>query len=92
MPTVEDLIAAYEEATDSTRHLLRVRDDARQWQRVKPDPETHPEAAFDHDHLAGVHILAALALRAAARRMLSAMMSSITLSALPWNPNNEPHQ
>jgi hypothetical protein len=48
MLTEEDRADAYRQMTDSTRHLLRVaRDDARQWQRVKPDPEVHPLAGFD---------------------------------------------
>lgn len=48
--TKEDGAAAYAEATDSTRHLVRVtRDNARQWQRVKPDPETHPLAELDYE-------------------------------------------
>jgi hypothetical protein len=48
MFTEEDSAAAYAEATDSTRHLVRVtRDSARQWQRVKPDPEVHPLADLD---------------------------------------------
>jgi hypothetical protein len=38
---------AYAEATDSTRHLLRVQTDDLQDHRIKPDPETHSEAEFD---------------------------------------------
>jgi hypothetical protein len=46
--TEEDGAAAYAEATDSTRHLVRVtQDNARQWHRVKPDPELHPLAELD---------------------------------------------
>lgn len=48
MLTEEDRSDAYREATDSTRHLVRwTRDNARQWQRVKPDPETNPLADLD---------------------------------------------
>jgi len=48
MPTLEDRANAYAEATDSTRHLVRAtRDNARQWQRVKPDPETNALADLD---------------------------------------------
>lgn len=43
----EDIADAYSEMTDSTRHLLRVRNDDRKEHRVKPDPETHPLAEFD---------------------------------------------
>jgi hypothetical protein len=48
----EDVADAYAEATDSTRQLVRVaRSSDRQEQRVKPDLETHPEAALDHEEL-----------------------------------------
>jgi hypothetical protein len=44
----EEQAAAYAEATDRCRDsLLRARDNARQWQRVKPDPETNPLADLD---------------------------------------------
>jgi hypothetical protein len=44
----EDRADANREMTDVTRHLVRVtRDNARQWQRVKPDPEVHPLAGLD---------------------------------------------
>jgi hypothetical protein len=50
MPTVEDLAEAYEAATDGCRHFVRwTRDNARQWQRIKPDAETHPEAELDFE-------------------------------------------
>lgn len=50
MPTVEDLIAAYEDATDSTRHLVRwTRDNPQQRRRVKPDEEFHALAEFDYE-------------------------------------------
>jgi hypothetical protein len=38
---------------DSTRHLLRVRNDDQQEHRIKPDSETPPEAAFDYEKEAG---------------------------------------
>ena len=44
----EEQAAAYAEATDGCRDsLLRARDNARQSQRVKPDPETNPLADLD---------------------------------------------
>jgi hypothetical protein len=48
MLTEEQRADAYREMTDGTRHLVRVtRDNARQWQRVKPDSEVHPLARLD---------------------------------------------
>ncbi len=48
MPTVEDLIAAYEDATDGCRYLIRdARDNSQNSQRVKPDPETNPLSELD---------------------------------------------
>jgi len=48
--TEEDSAAAYADATDSTRRLVRAtRDSARQWQRVKPDEETHALAELDYE-------------------------------------------
>ena len=48
MLTEEQAAAAYQEATDGCRHsLVSTRDNARQWQRVKPDPETNPLADMD---------------------------------------------
>ena len=50
MITEEKNADAYRAMTDSTRHLVRwTRDNARQWQRIKPDPETHPEAELDFE-------------------------------------------
>jgi hypothetical protein len=50
MPTLQDLAEAYEAATDGCRCLVRgMQNNARQEQRVKPDPETHPEAEFDYE-------------------------------------------
>ena len=50
MITEEQVAAAYAEATDSTRHLVRwTRDNARREQRVKPDPETNPLAELDFE-------------------------------------------
>jgi hypothetical protein len=49
MPRNEDTADAYKEATDSSRHLLRVRSNDRQEHRIKPDLETHPEAEFDFE-------------------------------------------
>jgi hypothetical protein len=50
MLTEEDRADAYREMTDGSRRLVRAtRDSARQRQRVKPDLETHPDAAFDHE-------------------------------------------
>jgi hypothetical protein len=46
----DDVAGTYAEATDGCRHLLRVaRSSDRQEQRIKPDRETHPEAAFDRE-------------------------------------------
>jgi hypothetical protein len=48
MLTQEQAAGAYKEMTDSTRNLVRwTRDNARQWQRTKPDPETNPLADLD---------------------------------------------
>ena len=48
MLTEEQAASAYEQATDGCRHsLLGTRDNARQWQRVKPDPETNRLADLD---------------------------------------------
>ena len=53
-PQAEDDVAgAYADATDSTRQLLRVRNADRQEHRIKPDPETHPEAEFDYEKKTG---------------------------------------
>jgi len=50
MLTLEHSAHDYDEATDGCRRLVRVtRDSARQEQRVKPDLETHPVAAFDYE-------------------------------------------
>jgi hypothetical protein len=50
MLTEEQRADAYREMTDSTRHLVRwTRDNARQEQRVKPDPETNPLAELDFE-------------------------------------------
>jgi hypothetical protein len=50
MITEEQFAAAYADATDSTRHLVRwTRDNARREQRVKPDPETNPLAELDYE-------------------------------------------
>ena len=50
MPTVGDLAEAYEAATDGCRCLVRwTRDNFRQEQRVKPDPERHPLAQLDFE-------------------------------------------
>jgi hypothetical protein len=50
MPTVEDLAEAYEAATDGCRRLVRAtRDNARQWQRIKPDTKTNPLAELDFE-------------------------------------------
>jgi hypothetical protein len=38
---------AYEEATDGCRSVLGLRDSARQWQRVKPNDESHVLAELD---------------------------------------------
>jgi len=51
MLTEEQAADAYAEATDSTRStrysVRATRENARQWQRVKPDPETNPFADLD---------------------------------------------
>ena len=48
MLTEEQAASAYEQATDGCRHsLVGTRDNARQCQRVKPDPETNPLADLD---------------------------------------------
>jgi hypothetical protein len=48
MLTEEQSANAYEEATDGCRRLVRATsDNVLQWQRVKPDPETHALAEFD---------------------------------------------
>ncbi len=50
MPTLQQSTHDYDVATDGCRRVVRgTRDDARREQRVKPDPETHPEAAFDYE-------------------------------------------
>ncbi len=49
----DDVAGAYADATDSTRQLLRVRNADRQEHRIKPDPETHPEAEFDYEKKTG---------------------------------------
>jgi hypothetical protein len=50
MITEEQFAAAYADATDSTRDLVRwMRDNARREQRVKPDPETNPLAELDYE-------------------------------------------
>jgi hypothetical protein len=50
MLTEEQRAGAYREMTDSTRHLVRcTRADARQEQRIKPDPGTHPLAKLDFE-------------------------------------------
>ena len=43
---------AYAETTDGCPPLLQAaRNYDRQEQRIKPDPETHPEAAFDYEEV-----------------------------------------
>jgi hypothetical protein len=50
MLTDEQAASGYEQATDGYRHsLLGARDNARQWQRVKPDEELHPLAELDYE-------------------------------------------
>ena len=45
---IEEQANAYAEATDGCRpSLVGTRDNARQWQRVKPDPKTNPHADLD---------------------------------------------
>jgi hypothetical protein len=46
--TEEQAANAYEDATDGCRRLARLTgDNARLWQRVKPDPETNPLAYME---------------------------------------------
>ena len=52
MLTEEDSADAYREMTHSTRHLVQVRNNAREEHRVKPDAETHPLAELDYEELA----------------------------------------
>lgn len=48
MLTEEQAASAYAEATDGCRpSLVGTRNNARQWQRTKPDPETNPLADLD---------------------------------------------
>jgi hypothetical protein len=48
MLTEEQAANAYEEVTDGCRRSVRVTsDNARRWQRAKPDEETNPLAGFD---------------------------------------------
>jgi hypothetical protein len=48
MLTEEQAANAYEEVTDGCRRSIRATsDNARQWQRVKPDEELHPLAEVD---------------------------------------------
>lgn len=49
MTTEEKNADAYRAMTDSTRDLLRVPNNYRQQQRVKPEPETHPLAQLDFE-------------------------------------------
>lgn len=50
MVTEEQAASAYEQATDGCRRsLLRTRDNARQWQRVKPDEESHVLSELDFE-------------------------------------------
>ena len=50
MLTEEQAANAYEEVTDGCRRLVRLTsDNARQWQRVKPDEETNPLAELDYE-------------------------------------------
>ena len=50
MLTEEQASSAYEQATDGCRHsLLGTRDNARQWQRVKPDEESHVLSELDFE-------------------------------------------
>jgi len=45
----DDRQNAYAEATDRCRRWIRdTRENARTWQRVKPDPETNPLADLDY--------------------------------------------
>jgi hypothetical protein len=46
--TEEQAAADYADATDGCRRsVIGTRDDAPQWQRTKPDPETNPLADLD---------------------------------------------
>ena len=48
--TEEQAAIAYEEATDGCRPLVRLTSDhVRQWQRVKPDEESHVLAELDFE-------------------------------------------
>jgi hypothetical protein len=48
MRAEEQAASAYERATDGCcRSVLGARDNAQQWQRIKPDEETNPLAGFD---------------------------------------------
>ena len=50
MITEEKNAGAYRAMTDSTRRLVRwTRDNFRQEQRVKPDPQTHPLVQLDFE-------------------------------------------
>jgi len=50
MLTEEQTADAYADATDGCRHLVRAtRENARQWQRIKPDSELHPLAELDYE-------------------------------------------
>jgi len=50
MLTEEQSANAYEEATDGCRpSLVGTRNNARQWQRVKPDEESHVLAELDFE-------------------------------------------
>jgi len=50
MTTEEKNADAYRAMTDSTRHLVRwTRDNPQREQRIKLDPETHPEAELDYE-------------------------------------------
>lgn len=50
MLTEEQAGSAYELATDGCRHsLLGMPDNARKWQRIKPDEEVHALAEFDYE-------------------------------------------
>jgi hypothetical protein len=51
MPMQDDIDNRYAEMTDSSRSFRQVRHastDTR-WNRVKPDPETNPNVAFDYE-------------------------------------------
>jgi hypothetical protein len=45
--TVDEAPNTYEEVTDACRLVRATSDNARQWQQVKPDSETHTLAEFD---------------------------------------------